>query len=99
MEDKKYLTLIKENGEEEKFEIITVFKSIKTKKNYIVYTDNKYGGDNNLNIYASIFYPDDDTRFEDVSSDEEWDEIRSVVDVVLGGEDNGLAWIYSAVMS
>lgn len=85
MEEKKYLTIINEFGKEEKYEIVLVYKSTRTMKNYVVYTDNTYK-DNKLNIYASVFYPEDSTRFEDVETEEEWDEIKELLDISFNEE-------------
>ena len=53
-------------------EIILFFKWLKTKKYYLVYTDNKYDLDNNLKIYYNIY---DDGNLLDVNTDEEINEI------------------------
>ena len=75
MEDKKIMKVIDEDGKELEFEIIMAFKWTKTNKNYIVYTDNKTNVNGELNIYACIYYPNDDSRLDEVKTDEEWDMI------------------------
>ena len=73
-----------ELGNEVKCEIINIFMLPKTKKHYMLYTDNTHTGDK-LNIYAAIFDPNDDTVFEDVTSDYEWEEIEKILEE-LGDE-------------
>ena len=75
MEDKKVLTLIDNEGNKKEYEIILVFKWLKTKKYYIVYTDNSKNENDELNVFAAIFYPDDTSRLDPIETDEEWDEI------------------------
>ena len=74
MKTKQYLQLV-ENGKTVEYEIIMAFKWLRTNKNYIVYTDNNKDGNNNLKIYAGIFYPEDDNKFDTVLEDYEWEEI------------------------
>ena len=33
--------------------------------------------DNKLNLFASVYYPDDDTRLDEITTEEEWIEIES----------------------
>ena len=80
MDDKKYMTLIDEDGKETKYEILLTFKWKKTNKNYIVYTDNTYDENSNLKVYAAIYYPDDDSKLDSVETEEEWDQIKSMLD-------------------
>ena len=76
MEEKKILTLTDDNGKETEYEILMAFKWTKTKKNYLVYTDNTKDEDGNLNIYAAIYYPGDSSKLDPVETDEEWDLIE-----------------------
>lgn len=48
---------------------------MKTNKYYIVYTDNS---ENNgkLNVFANIFYPVDNSKFDLILTQEEWNEIE-----------------------
>ena len=75
MKETKILKLTDNNGIETEYEIIIAFKWTKTGKNYIVYTDNTKDENGNLNIYAAIYYPNDNSKFDQVETDEEWDEI------------------------
>lgn len=76
MNDKKTLKIIDEYGKEIEYEILIAFKWTKTNKNYIVYTDNTTDESGNLNIYAAIYYPQDDSKLDAIETKEEWDEIE-----------------------
>lgn len=75
------------DSEEREFEILYVFKSLKTKKDYIIYTDNKYDETNCLNIYSSIYYPEEPEReLENIVSDEDWAEVENFLESMNGVE-------------
>ena len=76
MEDKKYITITDSDGCILSYEIVLAFYWNKTNKYYVVYTDNTYK-DNKLNLFASVYYPDDDTRLDEITTEEEWIEIES----------------------
>ena len=66
------------DGEEIEYEVLYTFYSIKTDNNYIIYTDNKNCSDGKVNMYASIFYPDEkDRELEDIEKEEDWAEVES----------------------
>ena len=88
MDEKKTLKLIDNNGILMEYEILIAFKWTKTKKNYIVYTDNTNNSEGKLNVYAAIYYPNDDTRLDGVETDEEWDEIDRRLRIIQQGSDN-----------
>lgn len=76
MNDKKIMTLELEDGTEQEYEILVAYKWTKTGKNYIVYTDNSKDEEGSLNIYAAIYYPNDDSKLDSVETDEEWEEVN-----------------------
>mgnify|MGYP003296401041 CR=1 FL=1 len=76
MNDKKLIKIIDDFGNETEYEILITFKWTKTNKNYIIYTDNTSDENGNLNIFASIYYPQDDTKLDAIETDEEWNEIE-----------------------
>ena len=82
MKKKKSFKCVVDNIEKE-FEILYTFKSIKTNNDYIIYTDNLYDENKNLNIFASIYYPFDlEKELENIESDEEWEEIEKFLEEV-----------------
>lgn len=78
MKEENTFSIYDELGNETKCEIINIFVLPKTNKNYMLYTDNTYTEDR-LNIYAAIFDPNDETVFEEVTSDYEWEEINKIM--------------------
>lgn len=86
MDDKKFLKLIDNDGNMIEYEVIMAFKWWKTKKNYIVYTDNTKDKHGALNIYAAIYYPNDSSRLDAIETDEEWDQIDERLKELNGGE-------------
>ena len=76
MKDKKVLKIYDTDGNIKEYEIILTFIWSKNQKNYIVYTDNTNTEDGKLNLYAAIYYPDDDTKLEEIETEEEWDLIE-----------------------
>ena len=79
MEEKKMLKLINKNGKEIEYEILSAFQLAKTGKNYVVYTDNTNDEQGNLNVFASIYYPDDDSMLDPIETEEEWDAVESAL--------------------
>ena len=73
MDDK--LKMIDKDGNEKEYEILLAFYWTKTNKYYVVYTDN-IEDENGLNTYASIYYPDDNTKLDKIETEEEWNEIE-----------------------
>lgn len=77
MNSKKTFTIIDNLGNEVSYEILLAFYLYKTDKHYLVYTDNKKDKEGNLKVYAAIYYPNDNTKLENIKTKEEWDEVRS----------------------
>lgn len=63
-------------GKEYKYEILYAFWWKKTKKNYVIYTDNTKDENNNLNVFASIYSPEDNKKLDIIETNEEWLEIE-----------------------
>ena len=77
----KIFTVLK-NGEKIYYDVILTFRSDKTKKDYIVYTDNTYEEDK-LKTYAAIYNAD---TFEFITSEltnEDWLEVNKVLEKYL----------------
>ena len=88
MENRKTFKCVVDDIEKE-FEILYTFKSIKTNIDYIIYTDNSYDENKNLNIFASIYYPFNlEKELENIESEEEWQEIEKFLEEV-SGDTNG----------
>lgn len=85
MDEKKYMKIIDNNGNEIEYEILTAFMWLKNKKNYIVYTDNTFDIDGNLNVFAGVYYPEDSSRIDSIETEEEWQEIEKRLADILKG--------------
>lgn len=79
MNEKKYLEIIDNNDNVIKYEIVTTFKLAETNKYYVVYTDNSINEDNAVNIYAASYDPFDNSKFEKITTDKEWQIIEAQV--------------------
>ena len=59
-----------------------LFRS-ETGKSYIVYTDDSKDSDGNIQVYASIFNPDDpNTKLEEITTDKEWKVIETILETL-----------------
>lgn len=72
MKDNLKFSIYDEFGNETICRVICSFINANNKKHYLVYTNDTYDKNNNLNVYAAIFDPNDESIFEEVKSDEEW---------------------------
>ena len=60
------------NGQKNEYDILLTFHFNKTNKQYIVYTDNKYNENDELNIYANIY---ENNELKNIETEEEWNEV------------------------
>ena len=79
MDDKNVIKIINEDGNEQEYEILMLFRLEKTKKNYIIYTDNSKDEDGNLMVLASIYNEDNGVRLDPIETEEEWDEVEKLL--------------------
>lgn len=79
MKDEETLKITDNLGNVKEYKILSTFKKQSNNKNYIIYTDNTKDSLGNFNIYASIFYPDDNTRLEDIKSEEDWNIVEKII--------------------
>ena len=70
-----------ENGNVKEYNVLLVF--VFKNNNYIVYTDN------GIDVYAKRFNPNDLTVFENINTEEEWNEVERLLSSIEGDE-NGL---------
>ena len=78
--NKKDLTLL--DIEKINYEILNIFKWIKTNKEYIIYTDNTVDLNGNLNVYASIY---ENNKLVNIETDEEWFQIEKILKNISSG--------------
>lgn len=80
MENKKIMTILKEDGTKEEVELIISFEFNDTKKEYVVYTRNEKDENGNTTLYVSSVDRSLSTpKMGGIESDEEWDRIKNVL--------------------
>ncbi len=80
---KNTFSMIDENGKEVVYDVLFTFESDETKKNYIVYTDNTKDSSGNIEVYASIYDPEDpQSKLEAITTDKEWKVIETILNTL-----------------
>ena len=80
---KNTFTLLDENGQEVVYDVLFTFESEETGKNYIVYTDNEKDETGNIQVYASIYYPNDPkSKLEAIETEKEWKVIETILETL-----------------
>ena len=80
---KNSFTLIDENGNEVEYDVLFTFESEETHKNYIVYTDNTKDAEGNVEVYASIYDPNDpNSKLEAIETEKEWKVIETILETL-----------------
>lgn len=75
--------VVNDKGEEVVCHILFTFDSEETKKSYIVYTDDTKDENGNIQVYASVFHPDDpNTKLEEIETEKEWKVIETILDTL-----------------
>ena len=70
-------------GKEVTCNVLFTFDSDETKKSYIVYTDNSKDANGNVQVYASIFNPNDpNTKLEPIETEKEWKVIETILSTI-----------------
>ena len=81
-------TIVNDNGEEIKCEILFTYEDEKTKKNYMAYTDNTLDEEGNTKVYASIFNPEEENPvLLPIETDEDLKLIEGIL-TSLSSEEN-----------
>ena len=79
-EEKKVLSIIKEDGTKEEVELLICFTFNDTKKEYVVYTRNEKDKNGNVTVYiSSVDRSGEIPKMGAIESDEEWSKIKDVL--------------------
>ena len=79
-EEKKVLSIIKEDGTKEEVELLICFTFNDTKKEYVVYTRNEKDENGNVTVYiSSVDRRGEIPKMGAIESDEEWSKIKDVL--------------------
>ncbi|MBQ2639887.1 MAG: DUF1292 domain-containing protein [Bacilli bacterium] len=77
---KNTFTMIDDKGNETVYDVLFTFDSDETKKSYIVYTDNTKDEEDNIQVYASIYDPENpNSKFEAITTEKEWKVIETIL--------------------
>lgn len=80
MKEKNQFTVINNEGREVVCDVLFTFDSDETGKSYIVYTDNTKDTNGNVQVYASIFNPEDEnTELLPIETEKEWKVIEAIL--------------------
>jgi len=80
MDNKKILSIIKDDGTQEEVELIISFVFNDTKKEYVVYTRNEKDDNGNTTLYvSSVDRSGNMPKMGGVETDEEWSRIKDVL--------------------
>ena len=80
---KNTFSMLDENGREVVYDVLFTFESEETGKNYIVYTDNEKDETGNIEVYASIYYPNDpQSKLEAIETEKEWKVIETILETL-----------------
>lgn len=80
MKEKDTFVVKNDLGEEVVCHVLFTFDSDETGKSYIVYTDNSKDESGNVQVYASIYNPDDpNSKLDPIETEKEW----KVIDTIL----------------
>lgn len=81
--DKNTFKVLNNEGKEVTCNILFTFDSDETGKSYIAYTDNSRDEEGNVQVYASIFNPNDpNTKLEAITSEKEWKVVETILDTL-----------------
>ena len=86
MEEKKYFTIKKTDGTEEKMELLATVKDQETNRNYLFY---KNCNDSNIHYYAAAYDENDENEFANLDtnlSDEEKSKLNELFEKLMGGD-------------
>ena len=80
---KNSFSMIDENGNETVYDVLFTFESEETHKNYIVYTDNSRDAEGNVQVFASIYDPNQENpRLEPIETEQEWKIIETILNTL-----------------
>ncbi len=83
MDEKNSFKVINDKGEEIVCDILFTFDSEETGKSYIVYTDNSKDDKGNIQVFASIYDPNEENqKLEPITTDAEWKVIETILNTL-----------------
>lgn len=81
--EKNSFTIIDDKGVERSYDVLFTFDNDETKKSYIVYTDNSLDDNGKVQVYASIYNPDDPhSELKEIKTEKEWKVIETILESI-----------------
>ena len=79
--EKNTFTVVNDQGQEITCYVLFTFESDETHKNYVVYTDNSVDSNGKIQVFASIYDPNetDGTTLLPIETDKEWKIIETIL--------------------
>ncbi len=79
-EEKKMMTIIKDDGSKEEVEVVLAFEFKDTQKEYVIYTKNERDENNNITVYVSnVDRSSGEAKLLGVDDEEEWNRVKDVL--------------------
>ena len=76
-------TMLNEEGEEVKYDVLFTFDNEETNKSYIAYTDNTYDDDGNISVYASTYDPNSsEVILGKIETENEWKVVETILNTI-----------------
>ena len=89
MKEKDTFVVKNDKGEEVVCHVLFTFDSDETGKSYIVYTDNTKDNEGNVQVYASIYNPEDpNSKLDPIETEKEWKVIDTILKTLQEGIKN-----------
>ena len=83
MKEKNSFTIINDEGKEVVCDVLFTFDSEETGKSYIAYTDNTNDENGNVQVYASIYDPEEENpELKPIESEKEWKVIETILETL-----------------
>lgn len=83
MEEKKIISIVDENGAIDEAEELLRLELSEFNRKYIIYTKNETDDNNNVTIYISELYKENenssDVELRAIETDQEWDKLKEIL--------------------
>ena len=91
MEEKKIISIVDENGAIDEAEELLRLELSEFNKKYIIYTKNEADENNNVTIYISELYKENDNssdvELRAIETDQEWDKLKEILKEISKSEE------------
>ena len=96
------IRVVNDEGQEIVCDILFTFDSDETKKSYIVYTDNSKDEEGNIQVFASVYKPENPkSKLEAIETEKEWKVIETILnnnEDLIKSKTSAEATIYKSIV-